>query len=99
MGELTLFFGGDICGSHGVDIAEQVIPELLKEEKLDFLHSLKDEEIFDVKPVTFALPKEARIFNSYVCEKCGELVAESFLRVEDGKKVCLDCFSEYTRFC
>lgn len=35
--ELTLFFGGDICGTFGVDIAVQVIPELIKEEKLDFV--------------------------------------------------------------
>lgn len=35
--ELTLFFGGDICGTLGVDIAVQVIPELLKAEKLDFI--------------------------------------------------------------
>ena len=70
-----------------------------REERMDQLHSLKDEEIFDVKPVTFRLPEEARIFNSFVCEKCGEVVAESFLRIENGKKICLDCFSEYTRFC
>ncbi|UTC56835.1 YmdB family metallophosphoesterase [Treponema sp. OMZ 305] len=36
-GELTLFFGGDICGTFGVDIALQVIPELLKAEKPDFI--------------------------------------------------------------
>ena len=35
--ELTLFFGGDICGTFGVDIAVRVIPELIKEEKLDFV--------------------------------------------------------------
>ena len=34
--ELTLFFGGDICGTLGVDIAVRVIPELIKAEKLDF---------------------------------------------------------------
>lgn len=70
-----------------------------REERMDQLHSLKDEEIFDVKPVTFRLPEEAKIFNSFVCEKCGEVVAESFLRIENGKKICLDCFNEYTRFC
>ena len=37
MDELTLFFGGDICGTLGVDIAVRVIPELLKAEKLDFI--------------------------------------------------------------
>ena len=35
--ELTLFFGGDICGTLGVDIAVRVIPELIKAEKLDFI--------------------------------------------------------------
>ena len=37
MDELTLFFGGDICGTLGVDIAVRVIPELIKAEKLDFI--------------------------------------------------------------
>lgn len=37
MSELILFFGGDICGTLGVDIAERVIPELIKAEKLDFI--------------------------------------------------------------
>ena len=37
MDELTLFFGGDICGTPGVDIAVRVIPELIKAEKLDFI--------------------------------------------------------------
>lgn len=37
MDELILFFGGDICGTLGIDIAVQVIPELLKEEKPDFI--------------------------------------------------------------
>ena len=37
MDELILFFGGDICGTLGIDIAVEVIPELLKEEKPDFI--------------------------------------------------------------
>ena len=36
MDALTLFFGGDICGTLGLDIALRVIPELIKEEALDF---------------------------------------------------------------
>ncbi len=32
-------------------------------------------------------------FNLAFCEVCGDAVAENYLRVEDGKKVCLDCFS------
>jgi len=31
------------------------------------------------------------------CEKCGELTAESRVRVEDGKFVCRACSKEYSR--
>ncbi|MDR3357166.1 MAG: FmdE family protein [Spirochaetaceae bacterium] len=55
-------------------------------------------EMFDVKTPSFGLPENARVFNSFVCECCGEKTAENYLRFEDGKKVCLDCFSSYSRF-
>jgi len=37
MDTITLFFGGDICGSLGLDIAVRTIPGLIKEEALDFI--------------------------------------------------------------
>ncbi|MDR2020554.1 MAG: FmdE family protein [Treponema sp.] len=55
-------------------------------------------EMFDVKTPSFNLPENARIFKSIECERCGEKTAENYLRFEDGKKVCLDCFSPYSRF-
>ena len=55
-------------------------------------------EFFDIKETTFVLPERARIFNSCDCEKCGEKTAESMIRLEEGKKLCLDCFKNYTRF-
>lgn len=63
------------------------------------LMQMSDEDIFDVKDATFKLPEVARIFVSYPCEKCGEMTAESFIRLEEGKKLCPDCYEEYTRFC
>ena len=62
------------------------------------LMAMADEDIFDVKEATFKLPEKAKIFVSYPCEKCGEMTAESFIRLEEGKKLCLDCYEEYTRF-
>ncbi|RMD52575.1 MAG: formylmethanofuran dehydrogenase, partial [Nitrospirae bacterium] len=32
-------------------------------------------------------------FNLVVCEKCGDVAAENYIRIEDGKKVCIDCWS------
>lgn len=65
-----------------------------KEEMLD----LPGKEIFDLKEVQFELPEKARIFKSYPCEKCGEMTADYFIRIQDGKKVCLHCFEKYDRF-
>lgn len=36
MDSIKLFFGGDICGSLGIETAIKVIPQLIREEKLDF---------------------------------------------------------------
>jgi formylmethanofuran dehydrogenase subunit E len=53
------------------------------------------QDFFDIKETTTAPPERARMFNSIVCEKCGEAVREDLIRLRDGKKVCLDCFREY----
>jgi len=55
------------------------------------------ENYFDVKHVTPEVPGQARLFNSVKCSKCGEMVAESRARVENGNFVCIPCFSDYTR--
>jgi formylmethanofuran dehydrogenase subunit E len=61
----------------------------LKEAPLD--------EIFNIKKPDYPLPEEARLFPSIDCEICGESAAEPYIRIENGKKVCLDCFHDYFR--
>jgi len=55
------------------------------------------EEYFDIRHVTIEIPEKARLFRSVKCSKCGEMVAESRARVQDGGFVCIPCFNEYTR--
>lgn len=55
------------------------------------------EELFELKQPSFTLPESARIFTSVPCEACGESAPEHKMRLQDGKKVCLDCFTHYTR--
>jgi len=45
-----------------------------------------------------SLPEKARLFQSLPCDGCGEVTAEHLLRLENGKKLCLDCFRAYNRF-
>ncbi|WP_332843907.1 TraR/DksA C4-type zinc finger protein [Paraclostridium sp. MRS3W1] len=44
------------------------------------------------------IPEKARIFVSEICEICGEKASEQFIRLQGGKKVCIDCYSDYKRF-
>lgn len=55
------------------------------------------EEMFDIKHLEVEIPQKARIFNSVKCAKCGEMLAESRARVQNGEFICISCYDEYTR--
>jgi formylmethanofuran dehydrogenase subunit E len=61
------------------------------------LLSFPAEEMFTIRKVTPEIPEKARIFQSVTCAVCGESVAESRARVQDGKIVCIPCYDHYTR--
>ena len=48
-------------------------------------------DIFSIGEVRCAAPREAAIYISRRCARCGERTAEPWLRVKDGKFLCLDC--------
>lgn len=55
------------------------------------------EEMFDIKFVDVKIPHKARIFNSIMCSKCKEMVAESRIRVQNSEYVCIPCYEAYSR--
>ena len=71
---------------------------LTRADALDYYTRRPNEKLFEVKPVKLVLPEEAKIFDSYVCECCGEQTGANWIRIENGKKLCLDCSHEYRRF-
>jgi Formylmethanofuran dehydrogenase subunit E len=64
-------------------------------EYQEYLLNAPIDEIFDCREVQIKLPERARIFSAVVCENCGEAAAEHKIRLQAGKKVCLDCFQDY----
>ena len=62
------------------------------------MQNREPEELFDVKEPVCQVPENARLFQSYSCDCCGEMTAEHMLRLQGGKKLCLDCWKEYDRF-
>lgn len=72
--------------------------EMTREESFDYYQKCEPKEMFDVKKTTISLPVKAKIFDSYECECCGERTASNWIRLTQGKKVCLDCYEQYDRF-
>ncbi len=71
---------------------------MTKEESFAYYQGCSPEEMFEVKKATIPLPDKARLFDSYVCDCCGEVTGANWIRMADGKKLCLDCYESYNRF-
>ena len=68
-------------------------PELpTKEKTMEWYNTASLDTLFDVKETTIELPEQARLFRSECCACCGEMTGEHFLRLQGGKRVCLDCW-------
>lgn len=73
------------------------LPDMERTEKQRYILEEPIGEVFEIKKPGYPIPEEARLFSSMVCERCGESTAEPYMRFENGQKVCLDCFNEYSR--
>lgn len=72
--------------------------EMTREEAFHYYQEIEPKEMFDVKEAKIKLPEQARIFESYPCECCGEMTGANWIRIQQGKKVCIDCYKSYNRF-
>lgn len=78
-------------------ILNEVESEMTREQKKIHILEAPAEEVFTIKKPNYEVPSRARLFNTVICEKCGEGAKESNIRISNGKKLCLDCYEEYTR--
>ncbi|MGO5113421.1 FmdE family protein [Candidatus Avoscillospira sp. LCP25S3_F1] len=69
-----------------------------REESFAYLQGKEPKELFEVKPAVITLPEPARLFDSYVCDCCGETTGANWIRLAGDKKLCLDCYPNYNRF-
>lgn len=71
---------------------------MTREDSFAYYQGCHPEEMFEVKETTINLPEKARLFDSYVCDCCGELTGANWIRLSGDKKLCLDCYETYNRF-
>ena len=71
---------------------------MTREASFAYYQGCKPEEMFDVKQTTIRLPEKARLFDSYICDCCGEKTGANWIRMAGGRMLCLDCYESYDRF-
>ena len=54
--------------------------------------NMKDEDIFTIKEVKMPKIEKAKIYQSLICEECGELTAEHRIKEYENKKLCIPCY-------
>lgn len=79
-------------------VLRSVARDMSRDERFKFMQAAEPKELFDVKAPTIVLPEPARIFNSVPCASCGEITAESCIRLQGGRQLCPDCYKAYSRF-
>jgi formylmethanofuran dehydrogenase subunit E len=71
--------------------------QMTRPERQKYILSAPEEDVFAFSEPKYELPDTARLFTTVVCESCGEGAPEHKMRLQDGKRVCLDCFKSYER--
>lgn len=71
--------------------------EMERAERQTYILTGPVEELFKVEEVEIELPEKARMFETLICDVCGEGAAEHRMRIQEGKTVCLDCLDDYSR--
>ena len=72
------------------------IPEVEQWELVNLVWYAPEEDVLTISPiVNYEWSEPEEIIRFAICSGCGELVAESYLRVVNGTPLCMDC-SGYT---
>jgi formylmethanofuran dehydrogenase subunit E len=71
--------------------------EMERGERMAYLLNAPANEVFEFKAPHYAAPEKAKLFTTVICEQCGEGAPEHKIRLQGGKKICLDCVKEYIR--
>ncbi|MBQ7331456.1 MAG: formylmethanofuran dehydrogenase [Oscillospiraceae bacterium] len=68
--------------------------EMTKEESFAYYQSCSPEEMFEVKKATAPVPEKAKLFESHICSRCGELTGSRWIVFKNGNPFCVDCCEE-----
>ena len=81
----------------GVRLAFKPLPEMSNEDMAEYIKNTPRAELFNVSEPKVKLPDQEKTYEPIPCDCCGELTAENMIRIDNGKKLCLDCYKPCER--
>ena len=71
------------------------VPQEIVEPVIEQVLSTPEEQLFTVSEVfDYEAPSGAETFHTFLCDRCGDMVVESYGRVIGSHKVCIPCAEE-----
>ncbi|MGL6297674.1 MAG: TraR/DksA C4-type zinc finger protein, partial [Methanobacteriaceae archaeon] len=78
-------------------IATKEEKELINEKIANVCKKIIDSkasDIFNIEYIDVAVPDAATIYNTIICDECGEGASENRIKEINGKKLCIPCFEK-----
>ncbi|MBD3380298.1 MAG: formylmethanofuran dehydrogenase [Candidatus Omnitrophica bacterium] len=63
----------------------------IREKRIKSVLEFPEEDLLKISSPKREYPERARIFNSVICEECGERVMETRIKRKDGRSLCNEC--------
>jgi len=68
--------------------------QISREERINLILTASEKDIVQIEKINIPEPEYSRIFDTVLCEICGESVVESKIRKLNEKIVCIPCFEK-----
>jgi len=74
-------------------LAKDKRQDLHGDEYIEYVLNAPIDDVFYVGRPRIEMPERARSLKSVKCSICGEIAAETMMRVADGRLICIECYN------
>ncbi len=67
----------------------------LTSEICDYIINMPDEDIFSIEEVEIDIPEKANIYETLICDECGETTSKHRIKDYDKKNLCIPCYNNF----
>lgn len=76
---------------------EKKLLQKLTSEICDYIINMPDEDIFFIEEVEIDIPEKANIYETLICDECGEMTSKHRIKDYNKKNLCIPCHNNLKR--